>query len=121
MRNVKTNFVVIAMALLLAGCQTQSVSYRSNVPSSGFDGQWFDQNGIMSTFRNGEFQTKTTDGTNTLLAVGTYTTTSPTFAEIDMRSLVRQSQSQVNCALASNSQMNCTSSTGTRFTLYRQT
>lgn len=114
-------WVVVAMAAALAGCQTQTTPYQSNVPTlSNFDGQWFDQNGIMSVFRNGEFQTKTTDGTNTLLAVGTYEQTSPTFVEINLRSLVRQSQSQVNCALASNAQMNCTSSTGARFILYKQ-
>lgn len=106
-------------AIALTACQTQS-SYRSTAPTAGFEGQWLDQNGILSTFYNGEFQTKTTDGTNTLLAVGSYTQVSPTFAEIELKSLVRKTVSKVNCSLATSSRLNCTSSTGTQFTLFRK-
>lgn len=120
MRDVFKIVILFALAIGLTACQTQVRSYQSRVPTTSFDGQWYDQNGILSTFYNGELQTKTTDGTNTLLAVGTYTPKSPTFLEIELRSLVSQSQSRVNCILASDTQMNCTASTGSQFTLYRQ-
>lgn len=120
MRKIYNIIALCALATSLAACQFQTTSYQSSVPTTTFDGQWYDQNGILSTFYNGEFQTKTTDGTNTLLAVGTYLPKSPTFIEIELRSLVSQSQSRVNCVLASNTQMNCTASTGAQFTLYRQ-
>lgn len=111
--------VLIGMASLgLASCQTQPL-IPASAPVSGFEGEWLDQNGILSTFNNGQFQTKTTDGTNTLLAVGSYTQVSPTLAEIELRSLVRRTVSQVNCALATSTRMNCTSSAGAQFTLVR--
>lgn len=107
------------IALGLASCQ--SAPYiPASAPTTSFEGEWLDQNGILSTFNNGQFQTKTTDGTNTLLAVGSYRQVSPTLAEIELRSLVRQTVSQVNCALATSTQMNCTSSAGTQFSLVRR-
>lgn len=115
----KKIWLVGLLSIGLAACQTQTF-IPSSAPVSGFEGEWLDQNGILSTFNNGQFQTKTTDGTNTLLAVGSYTQVSPTLAEIQLRSLVRQSVSQVNCALATSTQMNCTSSEGTQFSLVRR-
>ena len=73
---------------------------------------------IQSTFNNGQFETRTTD-TNTLLATGRYTQVNPQLVQIDMRSLVRQTNSTVNCALVSPTQLNCTSSAGGQFSLNR--
>lgn len=114
---------VAATALILAGCQ--SVSY--NAPGgfqpqprpSGIEGQWVDPNGIVSSFYNGRFETRTTDS-NSLLAQGTYTQTNPSLVEIEMTSLLRNTTSRVNCALVSPSQLNCTSSSGSQFTLARR-
>jgi hypothetical protein len=78
-----------------------------------------DKNGIVSTFQAGAFSTRSTD-TNTLLASGTYVTLSPTLYEINMTSLVRNTQSRVNCALISRAQLNCTTDTNGQFTLTRQ-
>jgi hypothetical protein len=114
----KLGFIGI-LCLGLASCQTQPL-VPASAPVSGFEGEWVDQNGIASTFNNGQFQTKTTDGTNTLLAVGSYTQVSRTLAEIELRSLVRRTVSQVNCALATSTRMNCTSSAGSQFTLMRR-
>jgi hypothetical protein len=114
----KLGFIGI-LCLGLASCQTQPL-VPASAPVSGFEGEWVDQNGIASTFNNCQFQTKTTDGTNTLLAVGSYTQVSPTLAEIELRSLVRRTVSQVNCALATSTRMNCTSSAGSQFTLMRR-
>jgi hypothetical protein len=83
------------------------------------DGRWIDRNGIVSTFQNGSFSTRSTDS-NTLLASGTYVSISPTLYEINMTSLVRNTQSRVNCALISPGQLNCTTDTNSQFTLTRQ-
>jgi hypothetical protein len=40
------------------------------------EGAWVDPNGIVSTFSSGQFQTRTSDGTNTQMASGTYNTKS---------------------------------------------
>ena len=86
---------------------------------TGVEGAWVDPNGIVSTFAAGTFTTRTTD-TNQLLASGTYINTSPTLVEINMTSLVRNTQSKVNCALVSQSQLNCTTAEGAQFSLSRR-
>jgi hypothetical protein len=57
------------------------------------EGTWVDPNGITSTFSGGTFNTRTTD-TNQLLASGTYTSVSDRLVEINMTSLVRNTQSK---------------------------
>ena len=88
-------------------------------PATGVEGNWSDPNGIVSTFQGGTFTTRTTDS-NQLLASGTYINTSPTLVEINMTSLVRKTQSKVNCALVNQGQLNCTSDAGTQFVLTRR-
>lgn len=83
------------------------------------EGQWIDPNGIVSSFQTGTFTTRTTD-TNQLLASGTYTSTSPKLVEINMTSLVRNTQSRVNCALVTPNQLNCTTDSGAQFSLARK-
>jgi len=83
------------------------------------DGRWVDKNGIISTFQSGAFSTRSTDS-NTLLASGTYVAISPTLYEINMTSLVRNTQSCVNCAMISPSQLNCTTDSNSQFSLTRR-
>ena len=45
---------------------------------------------------------------------------SPGLVEINMTSLVRKTQSKVNCALVNPSQLNCTSDSGAQFSLSRR-
>ncbi|AHB02854.1 outer membrane lipoprotein [Brucella ceti TE28753-12] len=78
-----------------------------------------DPNGIASSFNGGIFETRTTD-TNEKLAEGNYLYLSPQLVEINMRSIVRGTTSKVNCALVSPTQLNCTSSAGSRFSLTRR-
>ena len=119
--NLHRIIAIGALASLLAACQSASYSPRPMaVPQpQGIEGQWTDPNGIISSFSNGRFETRTTD-TNSLLAEGTYTQVSPQVVEIELTSLLRQTQPRVNCALASQSQLNCTSSSGSQFTLVRR-
>lgn len=86
---------------------------------AGVEGAWVDPNGIVSTFAGGTFSTRTTD-TNQLLASGSYVNVSPTLVEINMTSLVRNTQSKVNCALVTSNQLNCTTDSGAQFSLARQ-
>ena len=119
--NMKTHIAVAALATVLAGCQSASYNPAPMAPPQpqGVEGQWVDPNGIVSSFSAGRFETRTTD-TNSLLAQGSYTQTNPQLVEIELTSLLRNSTSRVNCALVTQSQLNCTSSTGAQFTLARR-
>lgn len=111
------------MALALAACETTGPGGGGNVPvvsrTSGIEGNWVDPNGIVSSFNGGSFETRAPD-TNEKMAEGNYRYQSPQLVEIDMRSIVRGTTSKVNCALVSPSQLNCTSSAGSRFSLNRR-
>ncbi|MXN47482.1 hypothetical protein GR138_19970 [Shinella kummerowiae] len=117
-----TALSLLAAAVALTACQSDRAP-RELPPvrqqQTGVDGAWVDPNGIVSTFASGTFTTRTTD-TNQLLASGTYIKTSPTLVEINMTSLVRNTQSKVNCALVSQSQLNCTTAEGAQFSLARR-
>ncbi|SMC42459.1 outer membrane lipoprotein Omp10 [Rhizobium sp. RU36D] len=118
----KTILTISLGASLLAGCYSSGprplppVS-QPQIPT--VDGAWVDPNGIVSTFQAGSFSTRTTD-TNQLLAQGTYTNISDKLVEINMTSLVRNTQSRVNCAVVTPNQLNCTSDSGAQFTLARR-
>ncbi|MDX3929304.1 MAG: outer membrane lipoprotein Omp10 [Shinella sp.] len=115
-----TTLLIAASAL--ASCQTERAP-RDLPPvrsqPTGITGSWVDPNGIVSTFAGGTFTTRTTD-TNQLLASGTYVNVSPTLVEINMTSLVRNTQSKVNCAMVNQSQLNCTTDSGAQFSLARR-
>ncbi|WP_429813294.1 outer membrane lipoprotein Omp10 [Ensifer sp. B1-9] len=113
---------LIATAAALASCQSSPRIIDEGGPSrqaTGVEGSWVDPNGIVSTFAGGTFSTRTTD-TNQLLASGNYTKVSPTLVEINMTSLVRNTQSKVNCALVTQNQLNCTTDAGAQFSLARR-
>ena len=113
--------LALGASLALSGCMS-SPAPRTLPPiqqQSTVEGQWIDPNGIVSSFQAGTFTTRTTD-TNQLLASGTYTNTAPTLVEINMTSLVRNTQSRVNCALVTPNQLNCTTDSGAQFSLARK-
>lgn len=93
---------------------------QPSAPSApAVDGRWIDRNGISSIFQNGAFSTRSTDS-DTLLASGTYVAISPVLYEINMTSLVRNTQSRVNCSLVNPNQLNCTTDSNSQFSLSRQ-
>lgn len=105
---------------LLSACE--SAPQRALPPiqqATTVEGQWTDPNGIVSTFQAGAFSTRTTD-TNQLLASGSYASTGDKMVQINMTSLVRNTQSRVNCALVTANQLNCTTETGQQFSLARK-
>ncbi|OCJ13929.1 hypothetical protein A6U87_26830 [Rhizobium sp. AC44/96] len=118
---LRTLFVLLGASAALAACVSSSprpTAVAARPAPVGVEGSWADPNGIISTFQGGTFTTRTTDS-NQLLASGTYVNTSPSLVEINMTSLVRKTQSKVNCALVTQSQLNCTSDAGSQFTLTR--
>lgn len=123
MPDMKTNArlaLLAALGLAVSGCTQVSYSQRPIAQRpQGIEGLWVDPNGIVSSFNSGRFETRTTD-TNTLMAEGNYRYVSPRYVEIDLTSLVRGTTSRVNCALATQSQLNCTSSSGAQFSLVRR-
>ncbi|TDK39390.1 hypothetical protein E2F50_04545 [Rhizobium deserti] len=118
---LKLGFALIAAASLTACVSSPPPRQVSSMPSQpqGVEGNWVDPNGIVSSFQGGTFNTRASDS-NALLASGTYVSLSPTLVEINMTSLVRKTQSRVNCSLASPSQLNCTQDTGAQFSLTRR-
>lgn len=119
---------VAAVALALAGCQAvNGPPPRSGgpiasapPPSSHFDGDWVSTDGVaISRFTHGRFETLATD-TGNKLAEGNYTQTGPSAVSISVTSLIRQTTTQVNCAMVTQTQLNCTSSAGAQFSLVRR-
>lgn len=115
-----------ALAVALAGCQGMGPPPPSGpivaapAPTSGFDGEWMSMDGVaLSRFNGGMFETLATD-TGNKLAEGTYTQINPTTVSISVTSLIRQTTTQVNCALVTVTQLNCTSSAGQQFSLVRR-
>jgi hypothetical protein len=118
--NFKLGLVLVAAASLSA-CVSSPPPRQMAMATQpkGVEGSWVDPNGIVSTFQGGTFNTRASDS-NALLASGNYTTLSPTLVEINMTSLVRKTQSRVNCSLVSQSQLNCTQDSGAQFSLTRR-
>lgn len=117
---MKASLVLLAAASLSA-CMASPAPRRLPPPMQpqGVEGLWVDPNGIVSSFQGGTFTTRSSDS-NTLLASGTYVHHSPTLVEINMTSLVRKTQTRVNCALATPVQLNCTQDSGAQFSLRRR-
>ncbi|WP_117191858.1 outer membrane lipoprotein Omp10 [Rhizobium terrae] len=117
---LKASFALIAAASFLSACVSSPPPRQAPPPQpQGVEGTWVDPNGIVSTFQGGTFNTRSSDS-NTLLASGTYVSLSPTLVEINMTSLVRKTQSRVNCSLVSPTQLNCTQDSGAQFSLARR-
>jgi hypothetical protein len=122
----------IAAVVALAGCQSQP--YNNSRPSqpggqfgslppraqSAFDGDWLSTDGVaISRFTTGSFETLATD-TGNKLAEGHYTQVDASTVSISVTSLIRQTTTQVNCAMVTPTQLNCTSSAGQQFSLTRR-
>lgn len=115
------------LVLALAGCQMAGEPPMRNRPmipppmqQSGFEGDWVSTDGVaLSRFTSGRFETLATD-TGNKLAEGSYTQLNPTTVSISVTSLIRQTTTQVNCAMVTQTQLNCTSSAGQQFSLIRR-
>ncbi|WP_330168609.1 hypothetical protein [Bartonella grahamii] len=104
--------------LLLSACSF-SQYYNSSMPT-GIDGKWVDENGIISSFHNGVFETRAAD-TEEKLSEGAYNYLNAQNIEIEIRSILRGTISRVNCTVSYDAtQLLCTSHTGSQFFLKRK-
>jgi hypothetical protein len=117
-----------AATLALVGCQMapQPVVNRPIAPApqmsatASVDGEWLSSDGVsLSRFNNGRFETVALD-TGNRLAEGSFRMMDQSNLSIDMMSLVRNTNVQVNCLMVSQGQLNCTSGTGAQFSLSRR-
>jgi hypothetical protein len=107
---------------MLAGCVAAGPDGGGPIRSapSAVEGDWMSADGVaISRFSGGIFETIATD-TGNKLADGNYRHADARTVEITVRSLIRQTTSNVNCALVTQTQLNCTSSTGQQFILTRR-
>jgi hypothetical protein len=126
MRNVLRLSGIAATAGFLAACQAipaaappPLVQVQPPVQQNPVDGDWLDENGVVSSFRAGSFESRTTD-TNQVLARGNYQRTSDRSVQINSQSILRGTNIVANCALATPAQMNCTTDQNLQFSLYRR-
>ena len=112
-----SSIAAVAMAAALAGCMSAGPIGGPIVSKpSGVEGEWMSTDGVaISRFAGGV----ATD-TGNKLADGNYRYADNRTVEITVISLIRQTTTNVNCALANPSQLNCTSSTGQQFVLTRR-
>lgn len=108
------------LAVAVAGCQMAAPMRAPIAPQrAGFEGTWLSTDNVaVSTLSGGQFVTKARD-TGATLATGSYRNIDQRTVTINVTSMIRNTTSNVNCALVNASQMNCTSSTGSQFTLVR--
>jgi hypothetical protein len=113
---------IVALSLL-SGCVIMdgpAPGGRIASRSGPAEGNWGDTGGVAtSSFMNGSFVTVAND-TGNRLAEGSYRYVDSSNVEINFTSLVRQQQVRTNCLIITPSQMNCTSDSGSQFTLYRR-
>lgn len=120
-RLVLCSTALIALAAL-GGCQmVGSRPAPIAARPQGVEGSWQSTDGIaISRFSGGRFETTATD-TGNKLAEGSYRHRDARTVEITVRSLIRQTVSNVNCSLVTPAQLNCTNSEGNQFVLVRRT
>ncbi len=125
MLTARTIVQVGAVALLsawAAGCVSSAPSDGGTPIAArprGVEGDWLSSDGIaVSKLSGGVFTTSALD-TGNKLADGSYKVAGNTVA-ITVVSLIRNTTTNVNCALVAQSQLNCTSSTGQQFVLTRR-
>ncbi len=125
---LQKRYIAIAAAIAavtgMAGCQSGPSEPMPGpivaAPQTGVEGSWIDQAGTgLTTFTAGRFETIATDSRQKL-SEGTYALKSPTLVEINGMSIIRQTPIAFNCALATQNQLNCTSSGGQQFVLTRR-
>jgi hypothetical protein len=111
-----------SLATVLAGCVSSGPGGSGPIATAprGVEGDWLSTDGVaVSSFSGGIFQTNALD-TGNKLADGSYRMADARTVEITMRSLIRQTTTNVNCLMATASQLNCTSASGQQFVLTRR-
>ena len=112
----------LLLAAGIAGCVSGGQPGGGGGPraaTTGLEGDWVSTDGVaVSRFAGGVFTTSALD-TGNKLADGSYRVNGRN-VEITVVSLIRNSTTNVNCALVAPTQLNCTTSTGQQFVLTRR-
>ena len=107
----------ISVLALLAGCVAGPPIVSQ---PTGVEGEWIGTDGVaVSSFTGGQFRSTATD-TGRLLATGTYRYIDRSVVEVTINSIIRQTTTRANCALVDRRQLNCTGTSGARFSLIRR-
>ena len=120
--NKTTILTMTACASLLSACGLMTRNPPAPVqpgPADVIEGTWTDPSGFLSTFDAGKFATRTTDS-GQLVSSGTYAYLNDTVVQIGITSHLRDTVSKVNCLLENRNRLNCTSDSGSRFSLIRE-
>ena len=112
-----------AIAVLISGCMASVPSFRGGsapVPRSPTfaEGNWQQGETASYVFGNGSFVGTAAD-TGNKVADGTYRYINNNTIQISSFSAVQQKTIVANCLLVNGNAMNCTSDTGSTFTLVR--
>lgn len=118
----KTVVTLAAAGLALTSCYSSGPPRQLPTVQQAptVEGSWTDPNGFVSTFAAGRVQTVTTDGSNKVMATGTYTMMPNNVVQISLFSNVKQTTTRADCALVTAMQLNCTSDSGAQFSLARR-
>lgn len=119
----KTVVTLAAAGLALTSCYSSGPPRQLPTVQQAptVEGSWTDPNtGFVSNFAAGRVQTVTTDGSNKVMATGTYTMMPTNVIQITLFSNIKQTTTRADCALVTAMQLNCTSESGAQFSLGRR-
>ncbi len=108
---------------LLASCQTSDFATRTPevAPAPvGIDGDWVDTRGINTAKFGGGTFTSVDANTGQTMARGSYTYRDQQNVDLAFTSLIRNTTVNAACLVVAQSQMNCTTSSGAKFSLVRK-
>jgi hypothetical protein len=110
-------------SVLLASCQTSDFGSREvNVAPApvGIDGDWVDTRGINTAKFGGGAFTSVDANTGQTMARGSYTYRDQQNVDLAFTSLIRNTTVNAACIVVAQNQMNCTTSSGAKFSLVRR-
>jgi hypothetical protein len=107
----------------LASCQTYDLGSRepSVAPApAGIDGEWVDTRGINTAKFGGGTFTSIDISNGQTMARGSYTYRDAQNVDLSFTSLIRNTTVNAACILIGQGQLNCTTSSGAKFSLVRR-
>lgn len=113
----------LVASLFFASCQTYELGSRTYDPApapSGIDGDWVDTRGINTAKFGGGIFTSVDINTGQTMARGSYKYRDQKNVDLAFTSLVRNTTVNAACLLVAPSQLNCTTSSGAKFTMVRK-
>ncbi|MGL4489807.1 MAG: hypothetical protein ACRCU5_10230 [Rhizobiaceae bacterium] len=115
--------VAVLASGFLASCQTSDFGARDRDVAAapvGIDGDWVDTRGINTAKFGGGTFTSVDANTGQTMARGSYTYRDQQNVDLAFTSLIRNTSVNAACIVVAQSQLNCTTSSGAKFTLVRR-